>query len=152
MKKIIALFTLVLSGFLTAAVSAEANVNPYGALLIGDGIKVEMAKLSDKNEHGLNDVVVRLSGEAAYDAGYDGKYFLLKAVPAGTGFDLRLPNGDNMMGNRQRGGWFGSWTSLDIYLGTKSIALMKVEGESINGQHLYGAYQTWVLQNSEKAK
>ena len=148
MKKLLMSLALLLSvGFATA--SQDYEVSPYGEVFVGDGVRVELARFKAKNEHDMNDVIVRVSGRLAYDAGMDGEVFRLKAIPAGTGFNLQRPDGRNLIGSRARGGWLGTWTDIKIYLNNQSIDLVKTP-EDLNALHLLGAYKTKQQENKKK--
>src|SRR5262245_48243396 len=69
----------------------EFKVNPYGKHLTnGEGdLDIEMAIRDEKNGSQLNDVLLKITGAAAYAEGIDGKVFYYTAVPAGLGFDLK---------------------------------------------------------------
>jgi hypothetical protein len=102
-------------------------LNPYGKFFTGDGVEVEMAQLAQKNKDGAYDVLLKISGANAFDAGIDGKTFRYSAAYGGDGFDY------------QRGGktWFlvrrpsgGSWTIVEVFLNGKTIKLREDAAKS----------------------
>lgn len=63
------------------------KVNPYGKFFTDadHDLEVEMAIIEGKNADGLQDVLLKITGAAAYTEGIDGKVLRYRAVPAGTG-------------------------------------------------------------------
>ena len=73
--------------FATGVFAADAAiVNPYGKFFIGDGVEVEMAEFVTKNEDGLKDVLLKMTGANAYNAGIDGKTSSTKRFPVALGW------------------------------------------------------------------
>lgn len=138
-KRFVAALLLSLTAF---AAMAGDILNPYGKFLYGDSLEVEMATFNEKNEHGLNDVLIRVRGAAAYDAGIDGMTYRYKTIPAGTGFNIQKPDGSNLMIVRSRGGWFGSWNQAQMFLNGKTFDLWMNESAAndVNVLHLLGQY------------
>ena len=95
-------------------------LNPYGKLLVGDGVEIELAQLAQKNKDGGYDVLMKMTGSRAFEGGIDGKTFRYSAVPAGLGFDHRRAD-RNWLTLRQLSG--GSWSIMETYLGGKTIKL-----------------------------
>lgn len=95
-------------------------LNPYGKLLVGDGVEVELAQLAQKNKDGGYDLLMKMTGSRAFEAGIDGKTFRYTAVPAGLGYDHRRAD-RNWLTLRQLSG--GSWSIMETYLNGKTIKL-----------------------------
>lgn len=55
------------------ACAATKDLSPYARVFVGDGVTVEMATLKAANGEGQNDVILRLRGPAAFEAGLDGE-------------------------------------------------------------------------------
>jgi len=137
--------------FLTAlAMIALANtvladdppiVNPYGKFLEGDGVEVEMAQFATKNKAGLNDVLLKITGANAFNAGIDGKTLKYQAVHGGTGVDYQF-EGKTRMISRPRYG--DSWPVFQVFLDGKTITLNEDKGRSkeIRPLHLLTASQS----------
>jgi hypothetical protein len=116
--------TLLLSGFLFLltglAQAGHIDVSPYGTVLTGDGLTVEMAPLTQVNKDGLHDVLMRIKGAPAVEAGIDGKVLLYTAAHGGTGIDFQFER-DGEMHNRMssRNPW-GDWTTVEVYFGSNT--------------------------------
>jgi hypothetical protein len=68
------------------------KVSPYGKVYDGNGVTVEMATFVDKNSAGQNDVLLRIQGAPAFEAGIDGKvirYFTKPGYGGGTDFTYK---------------------------------------------------------------
>ncbi len=142
MKSIINLiFSLFI--FMFNSVHAEETppvVNPYGQFLYGDGVEVEVAQLVTKNQDGLNDVLLKITGRQAFNAGIDGKVMLYQAVPGGTGVDYKN-NGKTRFLVRNPYG--DSWGLMEIFLNGKTILVYENNNKSkeVRPLHLYTEYQ-----------
>lgn len=129
---------------ITAAAPAHAQnskpvVNPYGQYLAGDGLKLEIATYLEKNQHGLNDMLVRVTGAAAYEAGIDGKTLRYSAEPAGTGYNLKR-EGRNLLSVRSS---YGRWQQVEVYLAGRTYQVTAREdmAERVMPLHLLTDYQ-----------
>lgn len=113
----------LLVGSTVHAADAKEGVNPYGKLLKGEGVEIEMAIFDQKNQQGLNDVLMKVTGAAAHDEGIDGKVLRYTATHGGTGVDFKYKK-DGAEFNRMssRKAW-GTWDQMEIYLGDKSISV-----------------------------
>jgi len=106
--------------FATGVFAADAAiVSPYGEFFIGDGVEVEMAEFVAKNEDGLKDVLLKMTGANAYNAGIDGKTIKYQAVPGGTGVDYQFEGKTRML---TRG---DTWGVTEVYLDGKTISLQE---------------------------
>lgn len=56
-----------------AECQAPEMLSPYAKVFVGPDILVEMTTLNAKNSEGMNDVLLRMRGPAAFDAGLDGQ-------------------------------------------------------------------------------
>ena len=95
------------------------EVNPYGKFYEGDGITIEMAMLAQKNEAGLNDVIMRITGAEAFSDGINGKAIKYTARPAGaggTGMDIvtQMNGADYVRMTLRNSSW-------EVYLNSKSL-------------------------------
>jgi hypothetical protein len=140
---LIALFSaaLALFAFLSTAHAQDEKpiVNPYGQYLAGDGLKIEIATFLDKNQHGLNDMLVKITGAAAYEAGIDGKTLRYTAEPAGTGYNLQR-GGRNLMSVRSP---YGRWQQIEVYLAGRTYQVTPREemAERVMPLHLLTDYR-----------
>lgn len=114
-------------------------VNPYGKYLEGDGLKIEIATYLEKNKDGLNDMLVKVIGAAAYEAGIDSKTLRYTAVPAGTGYNLQR-NGRNLLSVRSP---YGRWQQIEVYLAGRTYHVVANDGlaENVRPLHLLTAYE-----------
>lgn len=114
-------------------------VNPYGQFLAGDGLKLEIATYLEKNQHGMNDMLVKITGAAAYEAGIDGKTLRYSAEPAGTGYNLKR-DGRNLMSVRSP---YGRWQQIEVYLAgrTYQVAPREEMAERVMPLHLLTDYR-----------
>ena len=114
-------------------------VNPYGQYLAGDGLKIEIAIYLEKNQHGMNDMLVKITGAAAYDAGIDGKTLRYSAEPAGTGYNLKR-DGRNLMSVRSP---YGRWQQIEVYLAGRTYQVTPREemAERVMPLHLLTDYR-----------
>lgn len=117
-----------------------ADVNPHGTIFVGPAlsnsdldlivksgskpaIEVEMALFTEKNGHGLNDVLLRITGAAAAAAGIDGKTLRYHTVPSGTGTDFRyFKGGEERARLTTRDTWSG-WTTVQLHVDGKPYDL-----------------------------
>lgn len=122
-----ALVSLLCLALPTIALAGDkVKVSPYGKVFRShDGdLKVEMAVLDAKNDRGLNDVLLKFTGQPAHEEGIDGKTMLYKAVKGGTGVDFQYKKNNetlNRMASRESG--WGNWTNFEAYFGTKTHTL-----------------------------
>ena len=117
---------LALFSFLTFAQAHAADeVNPYGVVFVGDELTVEMATYVATNKDGLHDVLLRIKGAAASDAGIDGKVLRYAAAHGGNGIDFQFQK-DGETHNRMasRSPW-GEWSEFEVYFGTKTFHVAK---------------------------
>ena len=138
-KAFLAVLLISVAG--TALAEDPTIVNPYGTFLEGDGVEVEMAQFKVKNKEGLYDVLLKISGANAFNAGIDGKTFKYHAVHGGTGIDYQR-NGKNIMSVRQPYG--NSWSTIEAYLDGKTISLTedKRRSKEVLPLHLLTASKT----------
>ncbi len=105
---------------------SATEVNPFGKLYEGEGVTVEMAMLAQKNDDGLNDVLLRISGAEAFNEGINGKVIKYVARPAsrdGVDFVTQVNGADYVrMLSRDR--------SFEVYLGHKSYPVWLNETKS----------------------
>lgn len=69
------------------------TVSPYGKVYEGIDVVLEMAELTEKNEFGLQNVVMKVKGPAAFEAGIDGKsikYVTKSGFGGGTDFVYKV--------------------------------------------------------------
>lgn len=74
------------------ACESPKAVSPYGKVFDGEGITVEMATVVAKNQVGQNDVLLKISGAPAFEAGIDGqviRYFTKAGYQGGTDFTYK---------------------------------------------------------------
>lgn len=121
--------------FQTTQLSAaeKAEINPYGQMLIGDGVSVEIATFAEKNKDGLYDVLMKITGGPAFEAGIDGKVIKYTAEPAGTGYNLKFGDRNRIS---VRSPW-GAWTQVELYLNGKTHYLAKDSVQSSNVRPLH---------------
>jgi len=112
-----AVWSLCISGAALAADRAPEMI-PYGTAYKGNGVEIEMAEFAEKNKNGLNDVLLKIVGQAAFKEGIDGKVIRYTAVHGGTGIDYQV-NGNNRMIVRNPYG--NSWALVEVYLDGKTI-------------------------------
>lgn len=114
-------------------------VNPYGQFLAGDGLKIEIATYLEKNQNGMNDMLVKITGAAAYEAGIDGKTLRYSAEPAGTGYNLKR-DGRNLMSVRSP---YGRWQQIEVYLAGRTYQVTPREemAERVMPLHLLTDYR-----------
>lgn len=115
-----------------------AVVNPYGVFLEGDGVEIEMALYVDKNADGLRDVLLKITGPHAFNAGIDGKTFKYQAVPGGTGVDYQQAGKTRMIA---RNPWGNSWSLMEVFLDGKTITVQenKTKSKEVRPLHLLTA-------------
>jgi len=116
-------------------------VNPYGKFLEGDGVEVEMAQFATKNKDGLNDVLLKITGANAFNAGIDGTTLKYQAVHGGTGIDYQFEGKTRMIVRQPYG---DSWSVIQVFLDGKTITLNedKVRSKEIRPLHLFLASQS----------
>ena len=95
-------------------------VNPYGKFLVGDGVEIEMVQVAQKNKSGNHDVLLKMSGANAFNAGVDGKTLRYVAVNGGDGFDYQRGDKTWFLVRRPSG---GSWSIIEVFLNGKTIKL-----------------------------
>jgi hypothetical protein len=117
----------------------KAVVNPYGQYLAGDGLKIEIATYLEKNQHGLNDMLVKVTGAGAYEAGIDGKTLRYSAEPASTGYNLKR-DGRNLLSVRSP---YGRWQQIEVYLAGRTYQVTPREdmADNVRPLHLLTDYQ-----------
>lgn len=141
MKSIIKLLLSItlLSSQLVQAQETEPVVNPYGQFLYGDGIEVEVAHLASKNADGLNDVLLKITGRQAFNAGIDGKVLLYQAVHGGTGIDYKNKGKTRLIVRNPYG---DSWSLMQVFLNGKTILVYENSNKSkeVRPLHLHTEY------------
>jgi hypothetical protein len=118
------------------ATSKDAlSVNPYGKYFTSSekDITVEMVLIDGKNEDGLQDALLKITGAEAHNEGIDGKVLRYKAVPAGTGTNFNYQkNGKEATRMLSRDSW-GSWKNFELFVNGKSF---KVYGDSAKSKEV----------------
>ena len=102
---------------------SQDEMNPYGTVFTGQGATVEMGIFAAKNSSGLFDVLLKITGAAAYSAGIDGKVKRYTTVHSGMGQNFTYSKGGseyNIMSSRST---WGGWTSMSLYLNGQTIAI-----------------------------
>lgn len=117
-----ACFLYAIAGF---ALAETVVMNPYGKYLEGEDVEVEMAQFAAKNADGLYDVLLKMRGAAAFNAGIDGKTIKYRAVPGGSGVDYQL-NGKTRMTMRLNNGV----SYFQVFLDGRGIAITEVRARS----------------------
>ncbi|MFZ6874331.1 hypothetical protein ACO0LF_19915 [Undibacterium sp. Di27W] len=100
-------------------------MNPYGKYLEGEDVEVEVAQFAAKNTDGLYDVLLKMRGAAAFNAGIDGKTIKYRAVPGGSGVDYQV-NGKTRMTMRQNNGA----SYFQVFLDGRGISIAEVKARS----------------------
>lgn len=119
---------------------AEPVVNPYGIFLEGDGVEIEMALYAAKNADGMHDVLLKMTGPQAFNAGIDGKTIKYIAVPGGTGVDYQVAGKTRLIA---RNPWGNSWSVMEVFLDGKTIAVHenKAKSKDVRPLHLLTAFK-----------
>ncbi|MDD3183336.1 MAG: hypothetical protein PHD48_11120 [Alphaproteobacteria bacterium] len=117
--KILSVISLLFLPHLAMASTAPV-MNPYGKFLSGNGLDVEMAQFAKKNKEGLYDVLLKMTGSEAFNAGIDGKTIKYEAVHGGTGIDYKLDGKTRMIVRNPFG---DSWSIIQVFFGDKEISL-----------------------------
>ncbi len=117
-----------------AAFAETAVVNPYGKFLEGDEVEVEMAQFAARNTEGLYDVLLKMTGAAAFKAGIDGKTIKYQAVPGGTGVDYKVDGKVRMIARQPYG---DSWSTMQVFLDGKTVTVSEVKARSKEVQPLH---------------
>jgi hypothetical protein len=108
----------------------QSEVNPYGMFFEGDGVSVEMATFTAKNTDDLHDVILKITGHAAAQAGIDGKAIKYSAVPAGTGTNFTFEkDGETRTRMVTRQSW-GSWSFFEVFLNGETFKVYKNNDKS----------------------
>ncbi len=120
------------------------EVNPYGIKFNSDpsGLEVELAVLTQPDKNGLQDILLKISGAAAYEAGIDGKVIRYKAVNGGSGIHYQYEQAGHPL-NRATLPDNAGWEQLNLYLGnqTYTLSINKKESSAVFPLHLYSAAQ-----------
>ena len=132
-----------------AAGAADLEVNPYGTFLQDTAglVSLELGFLKAKNEAGLHDVLVRLRGFLAHQAGLDGRTVLCRVVPAGRGADFRATiDGVEHCLLTSRTPW-GNWRRMQVHLDGRTVDVKEIESQSgqVRPLHLVTALQAPVV-------
>jgi hypothetical protein len=96
------------------------EINPYGRAFKGTGIIVEMAIFTEKNESGLNDVLLKITGTDAYSEGIDGKVLRYRAVHAGIGVDFQIDIDGKPITRMLSRDSSGNWGHCEVLIGNRS--------------------------------
>ena len=135
MKLLIATFAACMAFALPAMSHAETPVvNPYGKFLEGEEVEVEMAQFAAKNADGLYDVLLKMTGAAAFKAGIDGKTLKYQAVHGGSGVDYQAKGKTRMIVRQAYG---DSWSVMQVFLDGKTITLSEIKARSKEVQPLH---------------
>ncbi len=120
------------------------DVNPYGVAFKSaqGGLEIEMAVYNKKNKHGLRDVLLKITGQAAHEAGIDGKVIRYNAVPGGSGVDYQYQNKGktlNRMIKRKRWGW----NDMEVFLVNQTFKVYPdvASSSEVRPIHLLTAFQ-----------
>jgi len=118
-------------------------VNPYGQFFSGEGVEIEMAIFNEKNENGLQDVLLLFTGREAYTAGIDNKVIKYKAVPGGTGCDYLYEKDGKTLTRMISRSSYGSWTYFEVFLNNKTIKVSpdELRAKEVRPLHLLTAYK-----------
>ncbi len=138
----------------------DEEVNPYGQVFVGPAtsdielalitaqhaapaLSAEVAEFNEKNSHGLNDVLIKLSGSAAYQAGIDGKVVRYFTVPAGRGQTFDYWSAGREKTRMTSESPWGQWTLAQLYLNGKcvNVRLDNARSQEARPQHLLTAYR-----------
>lgn len=99
-----------------------------------------------KNEKGLQDVLIRITGPDAEAAGIDGKIIRHRAIHAGTGVNFQYQDEKskkwrNRMGTRA--GWWGSKFYEVWFNNNKTVKVWLNDGASasLNSKHFFSAFK-----------
>lgn len=132
--------TYLLGGGILFSSPLEAASRPemsaYGKVLSGVGVTVEMASFKEKNDDGMSDVLLKISGNSAYDEGIDGQVLRYSAVPSGTGVNYQFKGGkgESFVRMASRG------ESTEVYFGDQTVPV-KLNKEKVSfPEHLLTAY------------
>lgn len=118
-----------------------AVVNPYGKFFEGEEVEVEMAQFAEKNANGLYDVLLKMTGAAAFKEGIDGKTIRYQAVPGGTGVNYQINGKTRMMTRRANE---DTWSTTQVFLDGKTITVseLKAQSKEVQPLHLLTAYKS----------
>jgi hypothetical protein len=125
MKKIKIITAIsILIGVTVAVVmaSTKEEVNPYGRFFVGEGVEVEMAEFTEKNKEGLRDVLLKVTGTNAFNAGIDGKTLRYQAVHGGTGIDYKRDGETRMLTRNPYGNWY---SVMEVLVDGKTITVQE---------------------------
>lgn len=127
---------------LSASVRADTGpvLNPYGRWLVGDGVEVEFAQYAKKNQHGLYDALIKMTGVNAFSGGVDGETLRYEASHGpNNGINYRR-NGQVVLAVRTNG---GGWSTMQVFLDSKSISVFedKDRSGSVRPLHLLSAWE-----------
>jgi len=136
--------SMLFSPTILLAECEEMKMNPYGQYF-EDGygfVAIEAAMLEEKNEHGLNDMIMIMSGFEAYEVGIDDKAILYRAIPSGKGFELVTTVGGKDFTRFVSKNRWGSWQDFVVNLSGKDINLSSNEkmAKQIRPLHLRTAF------------
>lgn len=116
------------------------TVNPYGKFFADrdDDLQIEMALIEGKNANGLQDVLLKITGAAAYTEGIDGKVLRYTAVAAGTGTNFEFTeNGKTFTRMTTREG------SFEVFVADKTFKVFAdgTKAKEVRPLHLLTAYK-----------
>ncbi len=103
----------------------DKKMNPYGKYMKGSqSTIVELGYFAEKNENGLQDLLIRATGKPAVDEGVDGAVLKCKAVAGPNGgVDYQYDReGKTYTRMSMRKNW-GNQETWEIYLSTETIVL-----------------------------
>lgn len=125
--------------------SKEMKVNPYGQFYTDtDGqLSIELAWFEEKNEHGLYDALIKITGRAAYNEGIDQQTLLYTTYPAGTGFNFSYQkDGEDCTRMLTRSSW-GSWKFLELFVNGETFKIYPDEkkAKDVRPLHLLTEYK-----------
>jgi hypothetical protein len=116
-------------------------VNPYGRFYEGDGVEVEVAQFVAKNQHGLQDVLLKITGAHAFNDSIDGKTLKYQAIPGGNGINYQAAGKNRMM---LRKGNDDALSVIHVFVDEKVISVSedKARSKSVMPLHLLTEFQS----------
>lgn len=123
----------------------EMKLNPYGQFFTDpDGqMTIEMAWFEEKNEYGLHDALVKVTGRAAHTEGIDQQTYLYTTYPAGTGINFGYTQGGQERTRMLTRSNWGSWKFFELFVNGEKFNVYPDEKRSkeVKPLHLYTEYK-----------
>jgi hypothetical protein len=130
---------------LTIPAAKDIKMSQYGKSFkeTNGDLTVEIAPVATKNEDGLQDALIKISGPAAEQDGIDGKVMYYVAVPAGTGFNYVYMKGSSEAVRMTTRDSWESWKNFEIYVDGKTFRIYVDDklSKEVMTQHLLTAYK-----------